>query len=389
VAGDFPGACCPARGRSVTVERVVTYYVTFLLDLAGAGENRAIQDSVAYGPMPGIRPKNAFVLKVTCDAAGHVVVQGLQRGKLAVIGRARWDGYALTAFEQRARDTPNGFQWDMIEAAITAEQAQRAEAAPADPGPIEDLAADERGLTARSRDWEKGASAPPPPSPSRPPREAKREGRAGRGVRAIVSLAGGVAMIAVLGVVLVQRPSCRAKDTHRTTVYFDAAIPVTPPPVPPPREVTVEDEVGWATSFDQAVSIALPRMTDSTDEVGRGEALLARYPKAVWADVDVPAETTVPLVLKDPARERGKHLCASGMIQRIERRDVDGRRVYTGRLETADGDAVAFVALGSTGELVKRSTGTLCGVAIGRAGDAAKLLGLFDLPENRTPLVEQ
>lgn len=362
----------------------MTYYVTFLLDLAGAGENRAIPSSVRYAPDAKLRPGNAFMLKVTCDAAGHVAVQAIEHGKLVVIGRARWEGDALAAFEQRTRDTPNGFQWDMIEAAIAAEQARRAEAAPADPGPIEEIAAVEQGLTSRSRDWKKGASAPPPPAPSPPARATKR---AGRGVRAIVSLAGGVAMIAVLGVVLVQRPSCRAKDTHWTTVHFDAAVPVTPPA--PRREVTIEDKVGWATSFDQAVSIARPLMTDSTDEVGRGEALLARYPKAVWADVDVPAETTVPLVLKDPARERGKHLCASGTIERIERRDVDGRRVYAGRLETADGDAVAFVALGSTGELVKRSTGTLCGVAIGRARDAAKLLGLFDLPENRTPLVEQ
>lgn len=51
------------------------------------------------------------------------------------------------------------------------------------------------------------------------PRKAKRS------VRAIVSLAVGVAMIAAIGAMLVQRPSCRAKDTHWTPVHFDAPVP--------------------------------------------------------------------------------------------------------------------------------------------------------------------
>ena len=78
-----------------------------------------------------------------------------------------------------------------------------------------------------------------------------------------------------------------------------------------------------------------------------------------------------------------------GQIDRIERRDLEKRKVFVGRMHMPDGDAVEFVAVGTTGELVKRSTSKFCGVVIGRANDAAKLVGMFDLPENATPLVEQ
>ena len=50
---------------------------------------------------------------------------------------------------------------------------------------------------------------------------------------------------------------------------------------------------------------------------------------------------------------------------------------------------IAFVALGTTGDLIKRSRTKFCGAVIGAAGDAVLLVGMFDLPENRGPIVEQ
>jgi hypothetical protein len=141
-------------------------------------------------------------------------------------------------------------------------------------------------------------------------------------------------------------------------------------------------------SLAEAIAIAKPTMTDGTEELFAKPLVDYAARHMLWADVDVPAETTIPLVLKDPDPERGKRLCASGTITRIERRDLDGRKLYVGSLATAD-DAVAFVVVGATGDLVKRSSGKLCGVVTGRNGDAVTVVGMFDLPENRHPIVEQ
>lgn len=129
-------------------------------------------------------------------------------------------------------------------------------------------------------------------------------------------------------------------------------------------------------------------MSDTTDELPVGAALLARFTKLRWSDVDV-AETTVAKVQKDADAERGKRLCGDGEIERITRRDVEQRKAFVGRLVLADGDALAFVAVGTTGELVKRDHAKLCGVVTGTSGNDVAVVGMFDLPENRTPQVEQ
>ncbi len=165
--------------------------------------------------------------------------------------------------------------------------------------------------------------------------------------------------------------------------------PISPRPAPPPPPESPATRVANAPTFEQAIALARPALTDSTDELGPGAQLLASYKKLRWADVDVAAETTLGRVEKDPALERGKRLCATGEIQRIARRDLDGRKVYVGQLRTADGDEVAFVAVGTTGDLVKRNTATLCGAVLGMSGPAVSILGMFKLDENQLPLVEQ
>ena len=82
-------------------------------------------------------------------------------------------------------------------------------------------------------------------------------------------------------------------------------------------------------------------------------------------------------------------MCVTGRLLDIARSDLDQRPVYAGALVTADGDTLRFVAVGSTGTLVKRDTGTFCGVVTGRVDDAAMAVGMFDLPENAQPIVER
>jgi len=71
------------------------------------------------------------------------------------------------------------------------------------------------------------------------------------------------------------------------------------------------------------------------------------------------------------------------VIGDIERKDLDQRDIYAGTLATAEGDTVAFLAVGSTGTLVRRSAATLCGVVLGTTERRVMLVGMFDLPENK------
>lgn len=106
---------------------------------------------------------------------------------------------------------------------------------------------------------------------------------------------------------------------------------------------------------------------------------LAPFDALTWRDVARGGETTIPLILKDPERERGRKLCVTGKVVHIERARVNGRDAHVGGLRPADGgDSINFIALGSTRSIVADSMGDLCGVAHGK-----RIVGLFDLPENR------
>lgn len=117
------------------------------------------------------------------------------------------------------------------------------------------------------------------------------------------------------------------------------------------------------------------------DPITTVDELVARHARLAWADVATGTETTVPRVLKDPDRERDRRLCVTGTVVEIARHER--RPVHVGALRTGDADEVRFVALGSTGTLVKRSAAVLCGVAAGKLDGAPVIVGMFDLPENR------
>ena len=107
-----------------------------------------------------------------------------------------------------------------------------------------------------------------------------------------------------------------------------------------------------------------------------------------WSDVSVSAETSIELAEREPAQEAGKRLCVDGTVASITRADRDGTRAYAGVIETTAGDRVTFVVGGSVGAIVKRTSATICGVVTGFAEGAIAIDGLFDLPENRAPMVE-
>ena len=62
--------------------------------------------------------------------------------------------------------------------------------------------------------------------------------------------------------------------------------------------------------------------------------------------------------------------------------------MHAGALETTGSDRVNFLVGGTTGALVKRETAAICGIVTGLANGAVSVEGLFDLAENRNPIVE-
>ena len=258
-----------------------------------------------------------------------VTVHAQYEGAVREIGGARWSDGKLVDISSAAKDFPNDYQLNMVGTALA--------------GVLGGKFTGTRGVA------------------------NVRVARRSRRVPMIIAIAifGFFATIGTIATVSSRKSSRKAPPPA-------IAAPQPAPAVPPSPTMPARAELGDGAEHD-------------------GVWKLARYAstKLVWADVDGADETTVPLVLKDSDRERGKRLCTSGQIVDIERRDVDQRPVHVGALRTSDGDDVRFVATGSTGLLVKRSDAKLCGIATGRDGKAAVIVGMFDLPENRAPMVER
>lgn len=147
-------------------------------------------------------------------------------------------------------------------------------------------------------------------------------------------------------------------------------------------------QLARAESFTDAVRIVKPVRTMT------GEAsatLFATYAanKLRWEDVDVAAETSFGHVLKDAEVERGKRMCAEGELLAIQRRDLGARKIYVGSLRVSPADQISLIAVGATGELIRGSKARFCGAVTGLTETRVWMVGMFDLPENRTPIVEQ
>ncbi|MDX2086400.1 MAG: hypothetical protein SFX73_01065 [Kofleriaceae bacterium] len=303
-------------------------------------------------------PDDVYTWRVVC-AHGVVTITTRESGKVVEIGRAIWSKRQLTQRTCKAEGYPNDHHWQLVRDGLDANDAAGAP---------------------------NGGTGTPPAGPRRPPLAAN--------TYLWIAVASVIAVLAVVFYFLVAATPQPSKPSTPTTAQRSTPPPAVathasspPPPPPPPASAPLEVRVANAASLDAALALAKPSFDTDANQ---GYALLQRYAvrKLSWDDVATPT-TSVGLVLKDARIERGKRLCASGTIGSIERGDVAQRAVYRGELRTSEDDEIEFLAVGSTGTLVRRDQGTLCGVVIGKAGDKVHILGMFDLPENRSPAVER
>lgn len=349
--------------------------VAFELDLS-SGKVRDVRDAAEPGPL-----RDAFTWSVTC-ADDRVRVYALGRRGVELIGRATLDAAGVVRDRVGAGDEePNDYQWGRVVdglggalgRTVTVEGPRRTDA------------------SLRRRE-----PKPRPVAPAPGPTRASPGGS-----RSLALLVGPVAIGLIVFAVGVGVYASRGGRARTPPVAVAPAPRAEPPAVATDPATPADAALADAAPTPEEAVLAAPSLTaaaavirDRLDEraVADGAWLLARYAngRATWADFHVAdAETSLPLALKDGARERGKRLCVTGRLLDIARSDLDQRPVYAGALVTTDGDTLRFVAVGSTGTLVKRDTGTFCGVVTGRVDDAAMAVGMFDLPENAQPIVER
>lgn len=174
-----------------------------------------------------------------------------------------------------------------------------------------------------------------------------------------------------------------------------SAKPVTS--APPPHEDSLLEKSLKAKSMSEAIKVATPHFEDKMNQSGDGTLMFAAWARKsmTWSDVGVEKdETSYALVMKDAEEERGKRLCVPGNIIEIEVMKSDIGKVHDGLLSSDARNLFKFIAVGSTGKLVERSRTRFCGVVTGRfdysnsgggTGHAVKMVGMFDLPENKSP----
>jgi hypothetical protein len=148
-------------------------------------------------------------------------------------------------------------------------------------------------------------------------------------------------------------------------------------------------------SLASAIDGFRPEMTDSTNgSPSDGALLLAMWgtEKMRLEEIQQLPSSKAALVKKESSAERGKKICVSGSIIQIEVDKSTGKRIYFGGMSDYNGDIYRFIATGSTGELVERSSAKFCGVVIGAVSypnsiggvaHGVQLVGMFDLPENK------
>jgi len=167
-------------------------------------------------------------------------------------------------------------------------------------------------------------------------------------------------------------------------------------PPAPPVETPVEHVI--KLNFFDALTFAMQYMDDTEGKVSDGAIILAAWASRnmKWTDVAVTKdETSFALVRKDSEDARGKRLCTSGQIIQIEvyKFESGDRPVSVGLLMSGAGNLYNFVAAGSSGTLVEQSWARFCGVVTGKydyansaggTGHAVSIVGMFDLPENRS-----
>lgn len=217
-----------------------------------------------------------------------------------------------------------------------------------------------------------------------------------------VQASGGVSSLTVFGlglagIVLVSTivfVSSRSSSPPAKPAEVKSYAPV---PDPPPVERTLAQRLADSTDVKGALALLQPSFKDTHNESDPAALLFAMWctNRLDWNAFTLLAETTHAKVMKDPDAERGKRLCASGSIVEIAVDRSSGQPIYAGGLVTPSVNIIRFIAVRSTGELVQKSPARICGVVTGRetysnsgggVTHAVKVVGMFDLPENKKPL---
>jgi len=152
----------------------------------------------------------------------------------------------------------------------------------------------------------------------------------------------------------------------------------------------------WA-NLREAVASTRFDMTDiNGGDVSVGAAKLAIWgaENMRWAELQEIQTGKYGLVMKDQDAQRGQKLCTSGEVIDIELdRSVPGNKIFLGGMFDDGGRIYRFIALQSTGEIMAHSRARFCGVitgqqhypnSMGGVAHAVHLVGMFDLPENKT-----
>lgn len=191
------------------------------------------------------------------------------------------------------------------------------------------------------------------------------------------------------------------KEEAKPAVGGTAASPGTMTPVaePPPAAEAAPSKLDVLlakTTLGEAVELLKPDMTDTDDETSAGALLLGIWAAKhlTWKDVGLTKnETSAARVRKDSDANRGKRMCVRGRIIQIHKEKAGEVTLFTGLMLSGYTEITSFIAAGSTGELVQRSGARFCGVVTGTydysnsgggKGHAISIVGMFDLPENRT-----
>jgi len=354
------------------------------LDLSAMAEGtiRHVKGSLKFRPDRQTTPANAFAWKVTRDSHGIVAVRALRDKRLVLIAHAKFLTTKLIDREQNGSE-PTMHQWHSVEECLRTAMAERANegaddtviSEPIDPAELTGMTESGPSYSqAIAREVREDKRGPGDKGDDREWRGWNR--KKPDGIKVLVGL--GVVILASVGVYLGVRHSATrttSAPVEPTPEPIAEPVPIAapppaidPPPAIPPRPASLAEVM--AVTPDLAVD------------------KLAAYPLR-WSDVDVASQTTLAKVEKDPTAEQGKHVCTEGQLEKITKAEVAGRTHYTGTLVTKEGDRVAFVVGGATGELVKRDTAKLCGVVTGITDGATAVFGMFDLPENRDPVVEK
>lgn len=209
--------------------------------------------------------------------------------------------------------------------------------------------------------------------------------------RVVIATAAGGAMLLLLAIISAASSSSSAK-----TETLASSAPVQNQNQEPPKaiEVTPSQRMAAATSLGEAIAVAKPLMSDTTEDESPGAAILAlwwaRHP-GLWGQLLAMPDTRRADIMKDPELYRGQRICLTGSVVQISRDKSVGDPVFLGVMSHSLGGYVRFIAVQSTQGIVEETMARFCGIAIGTRSYAntgggttiaAQVVGEFDIPAN-------